>query len=76
MNKKALLGSAAAILAGIGIYKYINTQSNNPGENWTTADIPNLTGKVMIVTGANKGLGFETAKEFAAQGRANHPGMP
>jgi NAD(P)-dependent dehydrogenase (short-subunit alcohol dehydrogenase family) len=30
--------------------------------------MPDLTGKVMIVTGANVGLGFETAKEFARKG--------
>ena len=34
-------------------------------EKWTTKDIPDLTGKVFIVTGANSGLGFEAAKEFA-----------
>ena len=25
---------------------------------WSTADIPNLTGKVAVVTGANGGLGL------------------
>ena len=39
-----------------------------PNNSWTTADIPDLSGKVMIVTGANVGLGFETAKEFARKG--------
>jgi NAD(P)-dependent dehydrogenase (short-subunit alcohol dehydrogenase family) len=37
-------------------------------ENWTTEKIPDLTGKVIIVTGANSGLGFEAAKEFARKG--------
>lgn len=33
--------------------------------NWTTDNIPNLTHKVIVVTGANCGIGFEEAKEFA-----------
>jgi len=36
--------------------------------NWSTRDIPDLTGKVIIVTGANSGIGFEAAKEFARKG--------
>jgi len=35
---------------------------------WTTDNIPDLTGKVIIVTGANSGLGYEDAKEFALKG--------
>lgn len=37
-------------------------------KKWTTADIPDLTGKVIIVTGANSGLGYEDSKEFARKG--------
>ena len=35
---------------------------------WTTADIPDQTGRTAVVTGANTGLGFETAKALAARG--------
>ena len=35
---------------------------------WTTDNIPDLTGKVIIVTGANSGIGYEATKEFARNG--------
>jgi NAD(P)-dependent dehydrogenase (short-subunit alcohol dehydrogenase family) len=35
---------------------------------WTTTDIPDQTGRHAIVTGANTGIGFETAKALAARG--------
>jgi NAD(P)-dependent dehydrogenase (short-subunit alcohol dehydrogenase family) len=37
-------------------------------EKWTIANIPDLTGKVMIVTGGNSGIGFEEIKEFSRKG--------
>lgn len=36
--------------------------------SWTTADIPDLSGRVAIVTGANGGLGLETATALAIAG--------
>src|ERR1700745_2529925 len=35
---------------------------------WTTADIPDQTGRTAVITGANTGLGYETAKALAAKG--------
>jgi len=35
---------------------------------WTAADIPDQTGRVAIITGANTGLGLETANALAAKG--------
>lgn len=34
--------------------------------HWTTADIPDQTGRVAVITGANTGLGLETARALAA----------
>ncbi|WP_416393511.1 MULTISPECIES: SDR family NAD(P)-dependent oxidoreductase [unclassified Curtobacterium] len=36
--------------------------------NWTAADIADQSGKTAVVTGANAGLGFETAAALAAAG--------
>ncbi len=36
--------------------------------DWTIADIPDQTGRTAVITGANTGLGFETAKALAAKG--------
>ena len=35
---------------------------------WTTEHMPDLTGKIIVVTGGNSGLGYESVKAFAMKG--------
>jgi NAD(P)-dependent dehydrogenase (short-subunit alcohol dehydrogenase family) len=37
-------------------------------EAWSAADVPDQSGRVAVVTGANSGIGFEAAKVLAARG--------
>ena len=35
---------------------------------WTTSDIPDLIGKVAVITGSNAGLGFHITSDLAGAG--------
>src|ERR1700683_5443879 len=36
--------------------------------HWTAADLPDLTGKTVIVTGASSGIGATATRQFAGAG--------
>ena len=41
---------------------------DSQGGRWTEADVPAQRGRTAVITGANTGLGFETARVLAARG--------
>ena len=46
----------------------VSPASGRPRARWTLADVPDQTGRVAVVTGANAGLGFEISAALAGRG--------
>ena len=68
-----LLSAVVAILAAIApllVSELVGgwTKKYTSPNTFSTNDIPDLTGKVAIVTGANTGIGYESALEMARKG--------
>jgi retinol dehydrogenase 12 len=48
----------------MGLLISLVMQTFPPKPKFTSDNIPDLSGRVVIVTGANTGIGFDTAKVF------------
>ncbi len=44
-----------------------NTNGTSIKKKWNVSDIPDLSNKIIIVTGANSGIGFEVSKALASK---------
>src|SRR5260370_11392382 len=52
----------------LSAYSVIYCEGRADMTNWTTADIPSQEGRLALVTGANSGVGWQTALELARAG--------
>jgi NAD(P)-dependent dehydrogenase (short-subunit alcohol dehydrogenase family) len=46
----------------------VRTGKSAAGVRWTEADVPDQAGRAAVITGANTGLGFQTARVLAGRG--------
>ncbi len=60
-----IIGVIIIVVVIIGV---IARAKKSKKQVWVEEDIPNLQGKIIIVTGGNSGLGFETVKMLSKKG--------
>src|SRR5262245_13782939 len=63
-----LVAITSTCLQGERSMTTITQQLADSQRHWTEADIPDLSGRTAVVTGASAGLGLQTAHVLAARG--------
>lgn len=63
-NKKAWRGALFVNTVGPLAYFFKGRKQSE----WTEADVPAMNGKIAIITGANSGIGYDTARVLAERG--------
>ncbi len=70
MTTSSLLTRARSAAGGAlaGVRGSVGTVMGRPPGRWTAADVPDQSGRTVLVTGANAGLGLQTALSVARAG--------
>lgn len=63
----SIYGGIVTFCNPFSLFRFLS-ESSPPAPKWTAADIGDQTGKVVVITGANTGIGFVCAQTLAERG--------